>query len=159
MPTLSKNRDDQRALALALPCERRILEIAGKAFAVAFRWERRALALRKNHPTKGALAPGLLFNYHDQTFSSPSLVPGVCLPIARKNALASEVGLGFSPGIKTHPRTGALAPEVCLPAPHKTNHRKLLFSFTLTATLITSCDHPKPIPKTTTNNLQLTTRN
>jgi hypothetical protein len=78
-------------------------------------------------------------------------------------ALASEVGLGFSPGKKTQPQTGALAPEVCLLVPCKTVTRshphKLLLSFALTATLITSCDPPKPVPKTTTNNLQLTTHN
>jgi hypothetical protein len=74
-------------------------------------------------------------------------------------ALASEVGLGFSPGNKTHPQTGALAPEVCLPIPRKTTPpsppstrcHKLALSFALASTLITSCAPPKPIPKTTTH--------
>ena len=70
-------------------------------------------------------------------------------------ALASEVGLGFSPGNKTQPQTRALAPEVCLPIQRKTStrfpHHKLILPFTLALTLITSCDPPKPTPKTTTH--------
>ena len=69
-------------------------------------------------------------------------------------AVASEIGLGFSPGNKTHPQTGALAPEVCLPVPRNTatrsHHRKLVLSLTLASTLITSCA-PTPTPKTTTH--------
>jgi hypothetical protein len=74
-------------------------------------------------------------------------------------ALAPEVGLGFSPGNKTQPQTEALAPAVCLPIPRKTTstspsstrHLKLVLSFALASTLITSCEPPKPVPKTTTH--------
>ena len=74
-------------------------------------------------------------------------------------AVASEIGLGFSPGNKTQPQTEALAPAVCLPIPRKTTstspsstrHLKLVLSFALASTLITSCEPPKPVPKTTTH--------
>jgi len=65
--------------------------------------------------------------------------------------LASRYPKALALGLSAHPPTGALAPAVCLPIPRKTHHHKLILSFTLTATLITSCSPPKPVPKTTTH--------
>ena len=71
-----------------------------------------------------------------------------------KAAVAPEVSLGFSPGNKTYPPTGASAPGVCLSVPRKiatrSHHRKLVLCLTLASTLITSCA-PTPTPKTTTH--------
>ena len=108
---------------------------------------------------KPTVAPA---NKADKAAVTPAHKTAVASADETAFALASEVGLGFSPGNKTHRQIGALAPEVCLPIPRKTtrfNRYKFLLPLALAATLITSCEPPKPTPKTTTDNLRLTTCN
>jgi len=88
-----------------------------------------------------------------------ALAPEVCLPFPPRTALVSRYRIALASrypkalalGLSANPQIGALAPAVCLPIPRKTHHHKLILSFTLTATLITSCSPPKPVPKTTTH--------
>jgi hypothetical protein len=74
--------------------------------------------------------------------------------IASRHPKASALGLSHQP------KNGALAPGVGLSIPRKTT-TKLAISFALASVLLTSCDPPKPTPKTTpqTHQQQLTTNN
>jgi hypothetical protein len=89
---------------------------------------------------------------------TPMVLPGQL----QIGAFASSYPKALALGLSTHPPIGALAPGVCLPVPAKTMSsglsskglRKLILPFALASTLITSCEPPKPIPKTAAPNTQ-----